>query len=220
VCAALGVACIVGAIVAYVVDEYETLPIILSGVGAGVFLLIGLIIALVARRLRAREKRVTPEVSVRGYLGALTLLRGDRACAAIAPPVRGQLAVTPTLDPVVTVPGSFIVHPDSMKLFAKSFAAQGNKHVRTLTVRKATIVAGHDRIAEVEAELVVTSFPQWANLTVVILFVAIRLVGLIVGVILMAIFRKSWKGKVRFRCVRSVDGVWYLAEPWGDQLAM
>jgi hypothetical protein len=105
-----------------------------------------------------------------------------------------------------------------MKLFAKTFAAQGTGQVRTINVRKVVTAAGSDRIAYVDADLTVTSLPQWANLTIVITFVLIRLLGLIIGVILLATLRKTWKGRVRFRCVRALDGVWYLAEGWGEQV--
>lgn len=218
VCAVLGVLGVVGAIVSYAVDDTEIAPIITGGIFGGLFLFVGLVIALMMRRLKRRAQRTTAEITVRGYIGALAFARGDRACAAIAPPVREQPITTPTLSPVVTTPGSFNIQPDAMKLFAKTFAAQGTGQVRTINVGKVMVSAGSDRIAHVDADVTITSLPQWANLTMVISLVLVRLLGLIVALIMLATLRKTWKGRMRFRCVRALDGVWYLAEGWGDQV--
>ena len=82
--------------------------------------------------------------------------------------------------------------------------------MRTMQIKRTTLVREDGDVAIVEVHAVFQSWPQWAQILCVIAFVVIRLLGLVLFLILFYSLRKTHDAVFCKTLIRGNNGVWYV----------
>ncbi|MFT3765017.1 MAG: hypothetical protein QM820_05815 [Minicystis sp.] len=98
---------------------------------------------------------------------------------------------------------------EAMKSYAGSFARAGGNQMRTMAVKRVTVVDVKEDVAVVEAELAFQSWPRWVSIIMAVSFVIFRL-AVIIGLILYFVLRKRHETRVQKTLIRGRDGAWYV----------
>lgn len=210
---ALGItaACVVGAAGLGVSGADEVWPILL-GVLATVAGILALSFFIIDVQVGLRSAATTPKAALNRWFRAARLGRAGYALAALTPTGREGQASAPDFGGNEAVQIHLLSSLDSMKLYLKTFAHQDRKFVRWMQVKKLKVVKETDDVAVVSAEVTLTKLPQWAQILTIVLFVVIRLIGIIVGIVLFFSLRKTTKLTVEKTLLRGQDGLWYLLD--------
>lgn len=186
---------------------------IFAGV-AMVIAVIGLFIVIRDLRMATRTAPGDPVHTLRSLLGAMMRNRTGYVLASLAPSAREQEVDVPDLAPVITTPGTFVLNDrSSVKQWLRGWIRPDRSTVRWMKLKTVRLAEEGDRFADVEVTMRLTSWPQWANIVSVVLFVFIRLIGIIVGLVLWYSLRKVATVTVTKRLIQDHHGVWYLLDP-------
>ncbi len=211
VSAAIGGVALAAVVVAALVGV--SVATILAGIVVGLALLLMVIFGVTDLRVGPRAAATTPEAALTRWFHAARAGKTGYATAALVPTARGQAAGAPAAGPKDTEGEPVrLSDPDGMKRYLQSFARPGGGFVRWFQSKKIRVIHQEGDVAVVSADLVLTKWPQWANVTTVVLFVVIRLVGIIVGLALFYGLRKTGKLTVEKTLLRGEDGLWYLLD--------
>lgn len=82
--------------------------------------------------------------------------------------------------------------------------------MRTIQIKRTTLLSEEGDVAIVEVHAVFQSWPQWAQILCVIAFVIIRLLGLVLFLVLFYTLRKTHEATFRKTLIRGNNGVWYV----------
>jgi hypothetical protein len=82
--------------------------------------------------------------------------------------------------------------------------------MRTMQIKRTTLLREDGDVAIVEVDAVFQSWPQWAQILCVIAFVIIRLLGLVLFLVLYFSLRKTHAVVIRKTLIRGSNGVWYV----------
>lgn len=186
---------------------------IVAGIGAGVAVLLLVIFGVADLKVGPRAAATTPEAALTRWFHAARAGKTGYALVALAPTARDQSVSAPPAGPKDTESDAVrLSEPDGMKRYLHTFARPGDGFVRWFQSKKIRVIRQEGDVAVVSADLVLTKWPQWANLTTVVLFVVIRLIGIIVGLALFYGLRKTGKLTVQKTLLRGEDGLWYLLD--------
>ncbi len=186
---------------------------VMAGFVAGVAFLILAIFAFADLRVGRRAAATSPEAAITRWFHAARAGKSGYALAALAPTARGQTARAPAAGPNDTEGEPVqLSAKDDMKRYLQGFARPGAGFVRWFQTKKIRVVRQEGDVAVVRADLVLTKWPQWANITTVVLFVVVRLIGIIVGLVLFFSLRKTGKFTIEKTLLRGEDGLWYLLD--------
>jgi hypothetical protein len=189
----------------------------LAGVMFGLAIFFSIFVLIFWLRDRSfirRDQPADPARTMKAVLKAMSSTRSGYVLASLAPSARDREIETPDLAPVVTGHGVFVLaDKPTVKEWLRTWACGDRSNVRWLKVKKVTLIEQHDRVADVEITLSITSWPQWANVVTIILWLLVRLVGVIIGLILWYSKRKVLTFRVVKRMIADRDGVWYLLDP-------
>lgn len=198
-------------------------PVTSAG-SAGVAVIVGLIVAialavpavlLLAQDLRVvpRSQAVDPVRALDGWLRACRLGRGGYLRSCLAPTARECTLAAPDLTPVVAGPGLFPADdPTALTAWVRTFARPGHGQVRWFSSRRMHLVAREGDLATVQVEVRSASWPQWANIVSVVLFLVVRVIGLVVGLVLFFTLRKRRTLVITKHLLCGRDGCWYLLD--------
>ena len=153
----------------------------------------------------------TPEAALKSFFKSMAMGRNGYAWARLSPTAREQTVRTPALGEIATTPVEISMSGGAaaMKTYAGSFARAGGGSMRTMAVKKVTVVDAKDDVAVIEAELAFQSWPRWVSILLGVSFVVFRLAA-IVGIILYFALRKKHDTRVRKTMLRGRDGAWYV----------
>ena len=178
---------------------------------AALFGLISAILVFADLRFLPRDKPGSPEETLKYFFRAIAMARLGYAWAALCPTARAQLVEPPYLGPVPVGQGSFTLRSKSdLKDYTQTFARPGNGQMRTMQIKRTTLVREDGDVAIVEVHAVFQSWPQWAQILCVIAFVVIRLLGLVLFLILFYSLRKTHDAVFCKTLIRGNNGVWYV----------
>lgn len=181
-----------------------------SFIGAIVFLVMLVQDLSVPPRARAAD----PAQALKGWIAALRTGRGGYVRSCLCPTARAVEARVPDLKPVVTADGSYPMdEAKPIREWCRSFACAGKGQVRWTKVKAVSVVRQEGDVAEVAAEVRMQSWPQWANIVSIVLFLVIRLLGIIVALVLFYTQRKKRTVTVHKTLIRGRDGLWYVLDP-------
>ena len=197
--------------------EWEWLAIagvvlaIIAGIGA-------LVVGSSSLRVGPRSRAADAAAALKQHLAAMGVGRTGTVIAGLCPTAREQTALPPNLDPVPTASEPQVLGTKTaVKKYLTSFARAGGGQVRWMRIKgKVTVVghlAGRQDVAVCQATLQFTAWPQWANILSFVLFIVIRIIGIIVGVVLYYTLRKRRKLTFHKTLIRGQDGLWYLYLP-------
>ncbi len=216
ICAALGVLGVFVLVSSALVHAgTPQLTLLISG---SVLLVLGLIGGLVLgaqdRSLPTPAETTDPAKALRVWLMAMRLGRAGRLRAMLSPTAREADTDVPDLSPVITAGGTYAMATlPGILAWCRSFAAAGMGQVRWTTVRRITMVQRQDDVAVLTAEVAFQSWPQWANVLSLVLFVLVRVVGIIVAVVLYFSLRRRQTVTITKTLIRGRDERWYLLDP-------
>lgn len=151
-----------------------------------------------------------PEAALKSYLKAMGMGRNGYAWAALCPTAREQTVSTPALGEIETAPTRVAMeNQEAMKSYAGSFARAGGNQMRTMAVKRVTVVDVKEDVAVVEAELSFQSWPRWVSIIIAVSFVIFRLAA-VIGLVLYFVLRKRHETRVQKTLIRGRDGAWYV----------
>ncbi len=187
---------------------------ILGGM-AIIFGIVALVVAIVFivtdLRIITRSQASDPRKALRSWFNAAAAGRGGYVVAALAPTARTVLTQPPDLAPIV--PGAGATTLDNAKAgkrWARTFAAHGNGQVRWQKIKRLDIVEQQGDVAVADVTASYQSWPRWANILSIVLFIFIRLIGLIVALVLYFSLRKRTEVSFSKTLLQGSDGNWYL----------
>ena len=184
---------------------------IVFGIFAAFLLLITVLLVVVDIRFPARDKPAPPEETLKYFLRAISMGRFGYAWATLCPTAREETVEAPHVGMIPTGEGSFRQRtPNDLRDYTQTFARPGNAQMRTMQVKRAVLLREDDDVAIVEVEAVFTSWPQWAQILCVVAFIAIRLLGLVLFLVLFYSLRKTHTVIFRKTLLRGSNGVWYV----------
>lgn len=167
--------------------------------------------------LVVRSAALTPDAAAMGWLRAIRLGRGGYVISALCPTARSSEVEVPELAPVETGKGVFVADsPSGIAGWFKTFARTGTGQVRWMKIHAVRVVRIDGDVAEVEARIRFQSWPSWANIVSVVLFLLVRFIGIIVGLVLFYSLRKRREATITKILLRGRDGAWYLLRPGLD----
>jgi hypothetical protein len=180
----------------------------------GVIFLISFIVALVNDLLlKPRAECTSAQVALESWLRAMRLGRAGYVYASLCPTAREAIAPAPDLRPVVTADMDYpLDSPAGVARWLKSFARPGTGHVRWMKVKSVRAGSEQGDVATAESTVFFRSWPNWANILSVVLFLFIRFIGLIVAVILWYSNRRQTTIQVEKTLIRGRDGLWYVLD--------
>jgi hypothetical protein len=159
-----------------------------------------------------RRRATEPLAALRGVWRAIKLGSPGYLIASLCPTAREQTLARPELERYPTgKEGSFSMGDKrQVRDYLRRWAASGAGQVRWLTVPKMKVIELGDNVAVVRSELKLQALPQWANILSIVLFLFIRLVGLVVALVLYFSLRKKHVTTVDKVMLRGQNGLWYL----------
>lgn len=171
--------------------------------------------------LGPRASDTTPLKAFKHHMRAFTTGHDGYFLATLAPNAREEEVHAPPLPELKTGEGSFRLRSrKDVKAYARTFARQGSGFYRFVKAKKPRLVSDEADVATVQAEVSVTAIPNWAYITTVVLFVVVRLVGLIFGLVVFSTIRKTQKAVLTKRFIKGQDGLWYaLHGGWEHELS-
>lgn len=188
----------------------------LVGFAVTLGIIAGIILFVVVRNDRTvvrREQATTPVAALRGWLHAMRMGRAGYVWAGMGPLARDQDRPAPAIAPVVTAPGLFAMgQAATVRDWLRSFAVAGKGQVRWMKILHIEERERQGDVAVVSAQVRFQSWPQWANITSVVLFLFVRVVGIIVGAILYYALRKRTSVTLDKTLIQGRDGQWYLVD--------
>ncbi|APR86928.1 hypothetical protein A7982_12277 [Minicystis rosea] len=194
------------------VDPLQMVSIIVA-IFCGVFAIVLLVLDL---SLVPHGQPSTPEAALKSFLKALAMGRNGYAWARLCPTAREQTVRTPVLGEITTNPVEVTLSNEAaIKTYTGSFARAGDGSMRTMQVKRVTVVDVQDDVAVIEAELAFQSWPRWVSMILAVSFAVFRLLA-IVGLVLFFVLRKKHDTRVRKTMLRGRDGAWYVYD--GDIL--
>jgi hypothetical protein len=203
---------VIGGVLVAFIDTSSSVTIV-AAVVFGVLALIAFAAVVLQLRITARARHTSPDVALRAFLVALPLGRNAFAVACLGPLARMRPASAPSIPPLPSVAGEFSVgNARGMGKYACTFCRPGHGQVRTMRVRRASIYAMRDDVADVEIEADFQTWPRWANIVSIIAFLLIRVLGAVVGAVLYFSLRKRARVVFTKRMIRGRDGLWYLLD--------
>lgn len=185
--------------------------VVAAGILAVVFTLLAITLVVVDVRMLPRDKPAPPEATLKYFFKAIALGRFGYAWATLCPTAREQRVDVPALGPIPITPGSFeLRRTEDLKLYTQAFARPGNGQMRTMQVKRTTLISEDGDVAVVEVTAMFQSWPQWAQILSVVAFVVIRLLGIILFLVLFFTLRKTHEVVFRKTLIRGSNGVWYV----------
>jgi len=176
-----------------------------------VFALIAVLLLVVDLRFLPRDKPASPEETLKHFFKAMTMGRLGYAWAALCPTAREQSVEPPALGPIPIGPGSFRLRQTSdLKDYTQTFARPGNGQMRTMQIKRATLLEEDGDVAVVEVTALFQAWPQWAQILSIIAFVIARIVGAILFLVLFFSLRKTHEVVFRKTLIRGSNGIWYV----------
>lgn len=152
----------------------------------------------------------TPEAALKSVFKSMSSGRFGYAWSRLSPSAREQRVRTPVLGEIAVDPGDFsMAHQDDVKGYVNSFARPGGGQMRTMAVKRMSVVDVQDDVAVIEAELAFQSWPRWVSVAMGVGFILFRPL-IIVGVILYFVMRKRHEVRVTKTLLKGRDGAWYL----------
>lgn len=162
-------------------------------------------------RLVARAEAREPADALKAFFRALQSGRPGYALASLCPDARDATIAVPEMAPVETDHGRFAMNePRSIRDWARGWAVAGRGQVRWMGLKGMELVGASGRVARVRATIQFQSWPQWANAVSVVLFVVIRLVGIIVALVLYYSLRRRATVTTTKTLLQGSNGQWYL----------
>jgi amino acid transporter len=178
---------------------------------AGFVAFITAILLFVDLRFLPRDKPTSPDETLKYFFRAIAMARLGYAWAALCPTARAERVDPPYLGPVPVGQGSFTLRStQDLKDYTQTFARPGNGQMRTMQIKRTTLLREDGDVAIVEVDAVFQSWPQWAQILCVIAFVIIRLLGLVLFLVLYFSLRKTHAVVIRKTLIRGSNGVWYV----------
>lgn len=201
-----------GALLVGIVQRSFALRLIGLIVGA-LFFVISLVLVILDLRVGRRRSAREPVSALRRWFRAAKTGHAGYLYAGLAPTAREGTVDAPQLDPREPPDRHQVDSPRSLKAYLKSWARPNNKYVRWLGVKKVELVdQPAPDLARVRVRLDLAAWPQWANILSVVLFVLVRLIGIIVAVVLYYTLRKTRTLEAEKLLLRGDDGLWYLLD--------
>jgi hypothetical protein len=100
--------------------------------------------------------------------------------------------------------------PKDLKDYTQTFARPGNSQMRTMQIKRASLLREDGDVATVEVEATFTSWPQWAQIVSIVAFVLVRALGALLYLILFLSLRKTHNVIFQKALIRGSNGVWYV----------
>lgn len=200
---------------------------IIGAVLGVVLLLIGGIAAAVDLSLQSRREPGTPIGTLKSHVKSIVLARYGYTWATLSPTARARSVSAPDLAPAASGVGTFPMESESgVKLYASTFARPGGGKMRSMQLKKVSLVSEDGDVAVVEAAMTFQSWPQWANILLGMggVFGArigqrnmaplafIGLAAAVIGLIGIFALRKTREVMVRRTLIRGKNGAWYLLD--------
>lgn len=208
-----GVAFGLGALEALGDEAVQFVAIFVGGLVAIVAALVGLASLYTDLRVGRRSAATDPRRALSRWFLAARGGKHGYTFVALAPTARGWTVTPPAYGPEDQPRPSIVLDsPDAMKTYLRSFARPGAGFVRWFQPRQVRVVREDADLAVVRAELRLTKWPQWANVLSLVLFLLLRLLGLIIALVLYFALRKTTKLHVEKTLLRGSDGLWYLLD--------
>jgi hypothetical protein len=158
-----------------------------------------------------RPRATDPAAALRGWLTAMRQNCVGYVIAALCPTARESEVEAPELGAIPQVPGRFALDDRAqVKMWLRTFARAGAGYVRWMTIGRVASAAVDGDVARVRVDLKFQAMPNWANIVSVVLFILIRLIGLIVGVILYYSTRRRHAETLEKILIRGRDDCWYV----------
>ncbi|PIE17607.1 MAG: hypothetical protein CSA65_08250 [Proteobacteria bacterium] len=185
-----------------------------SGLIVGVLLFfVSLALVILDLRVGRRRSATDPVGALRRWFRAAKTGHAGYLFAGLAPTAREGTVDAPQLDPRVMVETHQKDSPRSLKAYLKSWARSNKRYVHWFQVKKVELVdQPAPDLARVRVRLDLAAWPQWANILSVVLFLLVRLIGLIVAVVLYYALRKTRTLEAEKLLMRGDDGLWYLLD--------
>lgn len=178
---------------------------------AAFFVVITAILVGVDLAFLPREKPASPEDTLKHFFKAISMARLGYAWSALCPTAREQSVEAPVLGPIPVGPGTFMLRRTSdLKDYTQTFARPGNGQMRTMQIKRLTLVAEAGDVAVVEVTAMFQAWPQWAQMIAVVCFVIIRALGAVVFLVLYFALRKNHEVVFRKTLIRGSNGLWYV----------
>lgn len=181
-------------------------------IGSAVALVLVLVFAIRDYMLGPREVDTTPVAAFRNHLRAAQWGRDGYVLSTICPTGREEPPTVPDLALVPVGTGGSMASKAGIKAYFRNFLRPGTGQYRWAKVHKPQLVAEEGDVAQVQSKVVVSAIPQLAYTISVVLFVFVRIVGLIALAIVWSVFRKSTTVTVTKTFLRGDDGLWYALQ--------
>ncbi|MRG96604.1 hypothetical protein [Polyangium spumosum] len=176
-----------------------------------VFTILAVTLVAVDLTIVPRDRPASPDVTLRSYLRSMAMGRQGYAWACLSPTARAQTVNPPVLGDIPLGAGTFaLATPAGVKDWSSTFARVGHGQIRSVQVKRASIVREDGDVAEVEVHVVFQAWPQWANMVAAVAFVLIRLLGAILFLVLYLALRKRHEVTFRKTLLRGKNGLWYV----------
>jgi hypothetical protein len=184
--------------------------IIIGAIFGAIMLILFLVFLVRDLRIGPRPADSTATAAMLSYVRASLGGHDGYVVSALTPTAREETCSPPNLGPV-PVPGTSHVlgSKAGVKDYFRTFARPGTGQYRYVQFKGGTLEGESGDVAKVSVTATVSAIPQWAYTTAILLFVFIRLIGLIVGAIVFFVMRKQTKVKLTKTFLRGPDGLWY-----------
>lgn len=180
----------------------------------GFLVFITLILVVVDLRFPLRDQPASPEATLKHFFQAISMARFGYAWASLCPTAREQSVEPPELGPIPVGVGSFTLRTSNeLKDYTAAFARPGNGQMRTMQIKRTTLLREEDDVAVVEVHAMFQSWPQWAQILSIVGLVLIRLLGVLIFLVVFFALRKTHEVTFRKRLIRGSNGVWYVYSP-------
>jgi hypothetical protein len=188
--------------------------LIIFGIFAFVFGLIALVLTINDLSVGRRSGATTPDKALRRWFRAARAGRAGYLISSLVPPARQRQLEAPYFgNGEPPGPETFAANKSKrVKAYLKSWARTSNKLVRWMKIKSVEVVSQQDDVAVVQLRLNLIEWPQWANILSVVLFVLIRIVGIIVAIVLYYTLRKTHDLTLQKTLLRGENGLWYFLD--------
>lgn len=181
---------------------------------AGFLAFITIILVVVDLRFPPRHQPISPEATLKAFFQAIAMARFGYAWSTLCPTARDEPVEPPDLGPVPVGSGRFTLRTtQELKDYTATFARPGNGQMRTVQIKRVTLLSEEEDVAVVEVQAMFQAWPQWAQIVSIVAFVLIRALGGILFVILFLVLRKTHDVTFRKKLIRGSNGVWYVYSP-------
>jgi len=190
-------------------------------IGTVVSVLLSLALVVVDLTVPKREQLTSPDLMAKSFLRALTMGRHGYAWACLSPTAREGTVRAPNLAPIPTKSGTFTLRsPVDVRAFSATFTRSGAGNVRSMQVRRASVVEEKGDVATVEVHALFQAWPQWAVIIGAISSTLLGAAGALVWVVLFLTLRKTREVTFQKTLLRGSNGLWYAysADPFDGQI--